>query len=74
MERLREAPKKFAGYLTESSKQCVAYTLGLVKSYWLGAKIALLDDGMSDECDDDKFAMYSEEAEPVAEQIVKILD
>jgi len=29
---------------------------------------------MSVECDDDKFAKYVEEAEPVAEQIVKMLD
>ena len=65
VERLREAPQKFAGYLNESSKQCVAHVLGLVKSYWPEAKIALLGDGMSNECDDDKFTKYVEEAEPV---------
>ena len=65
VECLCEAPQKFSGYLTESSKQCVAYTLGLVKSYWPGAKIALLCDGMSNKCDEDKFTKYVEEAEPV---------
>jgi len=65
VERLCEAPQKFSGYLTESSKQCVAYTLGLVKSYWPGAKIALLGDSMSNKCDEDKFTKYVEEAEPV---------
>jgi hypothetical protein len=29
---------------------------------------------MSDKCDDDKFAKYIEKAEPVAEQIVKMLE
>ena len=74
MERLREAPQKFAGYLTESSKQCVAHVLGLVKSYWPSAKISLLGDGMCAKCDHGQFIKYVEEAEPVADQIVKMLE
>jgi len=72
VECFREAPQKLAGYLTESSKQYVAQVLG--KSYWPGAKIALLGDGMSNECDDDTFTKYVEEVELVAEQIVKMLE
>jgi len=73
-EHLREAPQKIASFLTDNSKQYVAQALGLVKSYWPSVRIELLRDGMSVECDDDKFAKYVEEAEPVAEQIVKMLD
>lgn len=73
-EHLREAPQKIVSFLTDNSKQYVAQALGLVKSYWPSVRIELLRDGMSVECDDDKFAKYVEEAEPVAEQIVKMLD
>ena len=66
VERLRGAPQRVAGYLTETSKQCVAHVMGLVKSYWPEAKVALLGDDM--------FIKYVEEAEPVAEQIVKMLE
>ena len=50
------------------------HVLGLVKSYWPEAQIALLGDGVAIECEDDKFTKFVEEAEPVAEQIVKILE
>ena len=52
----------------------VTHVLGLVKSYWPEAQIALLGDGVAIECEDDKFTKFVEEAEPVAEQIVKILE
>jgi len=73
-ECLRGAPQRTASYLTENSKGYIAQVLGLVKSYWPSARIALLGDGMSVECDDDKFTKYVEEAEPIAEQIVKMLE
>ena len=52
----------------------MAQALGLVKSYWPSAKIALLGDGMCAKCDHDQFAKYVEEAEPVADQIVKMIE
>ena len=73
-ERLCGAPQRIADYLTEKSKGYIAHVLGLVMSYWPSARIALLGDGMSVECDDNKFTKYVEEAEPVAEQIVKMLE
>ena len=33
VERLREAPRKFVGFLSDNSKLYVARVLGLVKSY-----------------------------------------
>ena len=47
--------------------------LGLVKSYWPSAKIAVLGDGMCSTCDHDRFIKYVEEAELVADQIVKLI-
>ena len=48
--------------------------VGLVKSYWPSVKIAVLGDGMCSKCDHDQFVKYVEEAEPVADQIVKLIE
>ena len=72
-ERLQRAPQKFVEYLAETSRNCVAQALGLVKSFWPSAKIAILDDGMCSTCDHDRFIKYVEEAELVADQIVKLI-
>ena len=73
-DRLQKVPQKFAEYLAEASRNCVAQALGLVKSYWPWAKIGILGDGMCSTCDHDQFAKYVEEAEPVADQIVKLIE
>ena len=72
--RLQNAPQKIASYLAETSKNYVAQDLGLVKSYWPSAKISLLGDGMCAKCDHGQFIKYVEEAEPVADQIVKMIE
>ena len=73
-DRLQKVPQKFAEYLAEASRNCVVQALGLVKSYWPWAKIGVLGDGMCSTCDHDQFAKYVEEAEPVADQIVKLIE
>ena len=72
--RLHKVPQKFAEYLVEASRNCVAQALGLVKSYWPWAKIGILGDGMCSTCDHGQFTKFVEEAEPVADQIVKLID
>ena len=52
----------------------MAQALGLLKSYWPSAKIAVLGDGMCSTCDHDRFIKYVEEAEPVADQVVKLIE
>ena len=73
-DRLQKVPQKFAKYLAKASRNCVAQALGLVKSYWPWAKIGVLGDGMCSTCDHDQFVKFVEEAEPVADQIVKLID
>ena len=73
-DRLQKVPQKFAEYLAEASRNCVAQALGLVKSYWPWSKIGVLGDGMCSTCDHDQFVKFVEEAEPVADQIVKLID
>ena len=38
------------------------------------SKIGVLGDGIFSTCDHDKFVKFVEEAEPVADQIVKLID
>ena len=73
-DRVQKVPQKFAEYLAETSRNCVAQALGLVKSYWPLARITVLGDGMCSKCDHDQFVKYVEEAEPVADQIVKLIE
>ena len=73
-DRLQKVPQKFAEYLAEASRNCVAQALGLVKSYWPWAKIGVLGNGMCSTCDHDQFVKFVEEAEPVADQIIKLID
>ena len=73
-DRLQRVTQKFAEYLAEASRNCVAQALGLVKSYWPLAKISILGNGMCSKCDHDQFVKYVDEAEPVANQIVKLIE
>ena len=74
VDRLREAPHKITKYLTETSKDYVAYVLGLVRSYWPQARLAPLGEGMAAECSEEDFTKYIEEAKPVADKIVEMLE
>ena len=74
IDRLQRAPQKFAEYLAKTSRSCVAQGLGLVKSYWSSAKINILGDGMCSKCNHYQFVKYVQEAEPVADQIVKMIE
>ena len=73
-DQLRKVPQKFAEYLADASRNCIAQALGLVKSYWSWANIGVLCDGMCSTCDHDRFVKFLEESEPVADQIVKLID
>ena len=73
-DRLQKVPQKFAEYLAEASRNCVAHAIGLVKSYWPWAKIGVHGDGMYSTCDHDQFVKFVDEAKPVAYQIVKLID
>ena len=42
VERLREAPRKIVGFLSDNAKLYIAHVLGLVKSYWPQANLAPL--------------------------------
>ena len=74
VERLREAPQKIVGFLSDNAKLYIAHVLGLVKSYWPQAKLDVVATGVSAECSAEKFEEYTEELKPVAVKIVSSLE
>ena len=74
VKSLHEAPQKITSFLSDTSKQYLAHALGLVKSFWPAANLALIGDGLAEGCSDDKFAEYVEEVKLVADKIMCSLE
>jgi hypothetical protein len=71
LERLLGAPQKVVKFLTEAPVACVSHTLSFVKSFWPKAQLEAFAQGVAAECSEEQFNEYLQEAQPVAEQIVK---
>jgi hypothetical protein len=71
MERLLGAPQKVVKFLLEAPVTCVSHALAFVKSFWLEAQLETFAQGVAAECIEEQFNEYLQEAQPVAEQIVK---
>jgi hypothetical protein len=71
LERLLGAPQKVIKFLTEALVSCVSHALSFVKSFWPEARLEAFAQGMAAECSEEQFNKYLQEAQPVAEQIVK---
>jgi hypothetical protein len=71
LERLLGAPWKVASFLTEAPAACVSHALAFVKSFWLKAQLEMFAQGVATECTKEQFNEYLQEAQPIAEQIVK---
>jgi hypothetical protein len=71
LERLLGAPQKVVNFLTEASIACVSHALSFVKSFWPEARLEAFVQGVAAECSEEQFNEYLQEAQPVAEKIVK---
>jgi hypothetical protein len=71
LERLLGVPQKVVKFLTEAPVACVSHALTFVKSFWSEAQLETFAQGVAAECTEDQFNEYLQEAQPVAEQIVK---
>jgi hypothetical protein len=69
--RLLRAPQKVVKFLTEATVAFVSHALAFVKSFWPEAQLEMFAQGVAAECTEDQFNEYLQEAQPVAEQIVK---
>jgi len=74
VERLEEAPQKILNYISNNTKSYVAHVLALVKSYWPQAKLAPLASGIVVDYPEEDFVYCRDEAEPLADEIIKSLE
>jgi hypothetical protein len=71
LERLLGAPQKVLSFLTEAPIACVSHALSFVKSFWPEAQLEAFAQGVAAECSKEQFNEYLQEAQPIAEKIVK---
>jgi hypothetical protein len=74
VERLRVFLQRITSFISDTSKQYLAYALGLVKSFWPSANLALIGDGLAEGCSEEKFSGYVEEVKPAAEKVIDDLE
>ena len=70
---MEETPRKILDYLSTSTKNYIAHLLGIVNSYLPQYNLAPIALGIASDCPDADFLRYREEAEPIAEEIMKNL-
>jgi hypothetical protein len=58
-------------FLTEAPVACVSHALSFKKSFWSKARLEPFAQGVAAECSEEQFNKYLQEAQPIAEQIVK---
>lgn len=73
-KRLREAPQKIAGYISEATRNCVAHVLGFVKSFRPNFRMEIPAEEIAADCTEDKFREYLDEVRPTAKNIVESLE
>jgi hypothetical protein len=71
LERLLGAPQKVVKFLAEAPVACVSHALAFAKSFWLEAQLETFAQGVAAECTEEQFNEYLQDAQPVAEQLVK---
>jgi hypothetical protein len=71
LEWLLGAPQKIVKFLTEAPVACVSHALSFVKSFWPETRLEAFAQGVAAECSEEQFNKYLQEAQPIAEQIVK---
>jgi hypothetical protein len=71
LEQLLGAPQKVVKFLTEAPVACVSHALSFVKSFWSEARLEAFVQGVAAECSEEQFNEYLQEAQPIAEEIVK---
>ena len=61
-------------FLSDTSRQYLAHTLGLVKSFLPSANLALIGDELAVGCSEEKFSRYVEEMRPIADKVISCLE
>ena len=74
LERLREAPQRLSSFFSNTSRDLLAHTLGLVKSLIPSANLFLIGDGIAVGCLEEQFSEYVTEMKPIADKVISGLE
>ena len=74
LERLCEARQRLSSFFSNTSREYLAHTLGLVKSFLPSANLSLIGDGVAVGCSGEKFSKYVEEMKPIADKVISGLE
>jgi hypothetical protein len=74
LERLREAPQRLSSFFSDTSIECLAHALELVKSFLPSVNLSLFGDGVAVGCSEEKFSEYVTEMKPIADKVISGLE
>jgi len=74
LERLREAPQRLSSFFSNTSRDFLAHTLGLVKSLIPSANLFLIGDGIAVGCSEEQFSEYVTEMKPIPDKVISGLE
>ncbi|CAN6220345.1 unnamed protein product [Urochloa humidicola] len=71
LERVKEAPKKFAAYLKKTCCFVADHVLAVIQSFYPEAELDDVPTGRVEDCKKDKFTEYLQHFEPIAAEVVE---
>ena len=74
LERLREAPQRLSSFFSDTSIECLAHALELVKSFLPSANLSLIGDGVAVGCSEEQFSEYVAGMKPIADKVISGLE
>ena len=74
LERLCEAPQRHNSFFSNTSRDYLAHSLGLVKSFLPSVNLSFIGDGVAVGCSEKRFSEYVAEMKPIADKIISSLE
>jgi hypothetical protein len=74
VDRLKEAPGRFATYVKYLAKSIPNQVLAFMKSYFPKAPVDVITGGLAANCTDEQYAELLEQMAPIAEQVAEKLN
>ena len=74
LDRLCEAPQRLSSFFSDTSRDYLAYALGLLKSFLPSVNLSFIGDGVAVGCSEEKFSEYVAEMKPIADKVISSLE
>ncbi|CAN6342484.1 unnamed protein product [Urochloa humidicola] len=71
LDRVKEAPRKFASYLKKTCSFVANHVLAVIQSFYLEVELDDVPTGRAEDCEKDKFNEYLQHFEPIAAEVVE---